>query len=191
MTGGSQPGSSACALASFQELLSLDPPRGMPVAGAHPNWLSVFTWAGIPRGAQGRAHGWLLPLATPCRPARPLSLFPLPSRLPSCALQLWQEEMWKIKHHLMSVPVELVHVRSFLSDINGRDLIMLRWAVSSTCIHTGSDFPTLLVLSLDKSSPPTPGDYFCIYLFIAALLLVTTRIFSFCVCVPNLEKPTR
>lgn len=36
----------------------------------------------------------------------------------TCAL-LWQEEMWKIRYYFVPVPVELVNLRSFLSDKNG------------------------------------------------------------------------
>lgn len=147
VTSGSKPGSSACALASFQELLSLDPPHGMPDAEGHPNWLSVFTWPGISQGAEHMDGWWQLVPCHDCHPAQSLgtTLCPFSLCLPgfsSCAL-LWQEEMWKIKYYVMSVPVELVHLRSFLSGINDRDLIILHWAVSSTCIHTASDFPSL------------------------------------------------
>lgn len=91
--------------------------------------------------------GCSLALAMLCPPAQSLgtTLCPFSLCLPgfsSCAL-LGQEGMWKITYYFMSVPVELVHLRSFLSDINDRDLIMLHWVVSSTCIHTGSEFPGL------------------------------------------------
>lgn len=43
VSSSSWPGSAVCALASFQELLPLDPPHDVPHAGGHPSCLRALT----------------------------------------------------------------------------------------------------------------------------------------------------
>lgn len=123
--GGSWPGSSPRALASFQELLSLDLLAGCFLQKVTKSlWVSWFE-LGFPQEPKAEhMYNWFQ--FAPCWSCmllgnNPLSLCPQAfssSSRDTCAL-LWQEEMWKIRYSLMSAPVELLNLRSFMSDIDG------------------------------------------------------------------------